>query len=88
VAQRVELRIGAVTGPKLGLSPPILTLPGSATGAGFGRICIYIVTFLVLLHVISCGGDEDRLKLLLDDVQDGATKSCPAMRLLAGSGLR
>jgi hypothetical protein len=30
-----------VTGPKLGLSPPILTLPGSATLAGFGRIVIF-----------------------------------------------
>jgi hypothetical protein len=37
----VELRIGAWTGPKLGLSPPILTSPGSAIGGGFGRIVIF-----------------------------------------------
>src|SRR5262249_14424663 len=52
--------------------------------AGVGNRCrvrtdlhLYCDLRLVLLHVISCGGDEDRLKLLLDDVQDGATEYLP-----------
>jgi hypothetical protein len=38
------------TGPKLGLSPPILTLPGSATGAGFRRIVIFDWSCMVHLQ--------------------------------------
>jgi hypothetical protein len=44
--QRSELR----TGPKLGLAPPSLTLPASATDAGCGRIVIFDWSCMVHLH--------------------------------------